>query len=181
MTLYQETLRAVDKLAKNLHDSLAARNLTEIVDIIFVSDHGMTDTSHPELVYIDDILGANGFEEIAHQDGWPSMGLRFHDNANVSKHLEGLLRASNEHPEKFEVYTHETMPQRYHFTHNERIAPIYVVPKIGHVLTTRKEGNVGTSKGVSNFMYRKTDINLSWAFDRNMAMITTKSLCRLSL
>ena len=151
----------MDRFANDLHDSLAARNLTDIVDIIFVSDHGMTDTSHPELVYMDDILGADGLQAIAHEDGWPSKGLRFHDNANVSKYYETLLRASGENPEKFEVYTPATMPQRYHFAHNERIAPIYVVPKIGYVLTTKQEGDVGLTKGVSNLF--AIILDLTWA------------------
>ena len=170
----------MDKFAKNIHDSLAARNLIDIVDIIFVSDHGMTDTSHPEMVYMDDILGADGLKEISHEDGWPAMGLRFHDNSNVSKHHEALIRASGAHPEKFDVYTHETMPQRYHFSHHERIAPIYVIPKIGYVLTTREEGDVGMNKGVSDFfIYHNVQVNLSWPFDSPMAMITTRSQCRL--
>ena len=29
----------------------------------------MTDTSHPELVYIDDILGEDGMAAITHEDG----------------------------------------------------------------------------------------------------------------
>jgi hypothetical protein len=40
------------------------------VDIIFVSDHGMADTSSPELVYMDDILGKDGYGLIQHNDGW---------------------------------------------------------------------------------------------------------------
>lgn len=145
---YQRTLVQVDLFAKELHDSIAARNLTDIVDIVFVSDHGMTDTSHPEPIYMDDILGKDGIAAIAHEDGWPSMGLRFHQHANVSKHLEALLQASNKNPDKFDVYTHETMPERYHFANNERIAPVYAVPKIGYILTTHAEGNTGMSKGV---------------------------------
>jgi predicted AlkP superfamily pyrophosphatase or phosphodiesterase len=54
--------------AKDLHTELKSRNLTDIVDIIFVSDHGMTDTSHPELIYVDDILG-DGYQKIEHVDG----------------------------------------------------------------------------------------------------------------
>jgi len=106
------TLIQVDAFAKDLHDALAARNLQDIVDIVFVSDHGMTDTSHPEAVYMDDILGAAGLKEIAHEDGWPSMGLWFHATANVSRHLKVLLEASDRNPEKFDVYTHDTMPER---------------------------------------------------------------------
>ncbi|KDR82590.1 hypothetical protein GALMADRAFT_1347468 [Galerina marginata CBS 339.88] len=142
-----DTLVKVDTFAKDLHNSLAARNLTDIVDIVFVSDHGMTDTSHPEPVYMDDILGEDGISAVAHEDGWPSMGLRFHRDTNVSKHLDELRRASDKHPEKFEVYTHETMPERYHFANNVRIAPVYVVPKIGYILTTHAEGDTGMSKG----------------------------------
>lgn len=68
----QETLRYVDSFAKDLHNELVARNLTDIVDVIFVSDHGMTDTSHPELVYVDDILGEEGVQFIDHEDGTSS-------------------------------------------------------------------------------------------------------------
>ncbi|KAL0960766.1 hypothetical protein HGRIS_005788 [Hohenbuehelia grisea] len=142
-----KTLQEVDLFAKDLHTALKQRNLTDIVDIVFVSDHGMTDTSHPELVYMDEILGADGLREIAHEDGWPSMGLRFRPEANESFYLERLLAAADANPGKFNVYTHETMPQRWHFANHKRIAPIYVVPKIGYALTTKAEGNVGMSKG----------------------------------
>jgi len=137
--LVNRTLHEVDLFVKDLHDSLSSRNVTDIIDIIFVSDHGMTDMSHPELIYMDDILGED-YSAIEHVDGWPSMGLRFDSNANETRYMGALLDAANANPEKFEVFTHETMPQRYHFSHNERIAPIYVIPKIGYSLTDRKGG-----------------------------------------
>ncbi|KAF9533064.1 alkaline-phosphatase-like protein [Crepidotus variabilis] len=142
-----ETLVQVDTFAKDLQETLAARNLTDIIDVVFVSDHGMTDTSHPEHIYMEDILGEDGIGAVAHEDGWPAMGFRFHENANISKYLSRLVEASDASPDKFSVYTHETMPERYHFSNNERIAPIYVVPEIGYVLTTRAEGDVGLNKG----------------------------------
>lgn len=142
------------------------------MDIIFVSDHGMTDTSHPTLIYMDDILGPEGISAIEHEDGWPAMGLRFAKDANVDEYLEKLQKASEELDygyggdkggedgrtgkkpvgrKRFSVYTAETMPKRYHFSaaHSERIAPVYVVPEMDYVLTTRAEGDVGMSKGVS--------------------------------
>ncbi|KAK7048625.1 type I phosphodiesterase nucleotide pyrophosphatase [Favolaschia claudopus] len=140
--LVNQTLTQVDLFAKNLHTALVVRNLTDIVDIVFVSDHGMTDTSHPEHIYIDDILGADAYNAIAHEDGWPSMGLRFAEDAGVN-----VSEIARESKGKFDVYTHETMPGRYHFSKSERIAPVYVVPKIGYVLTTHAEGDVGMSKG----------------------------------
>jgi hypothetical protein len=80
--------------------------------------------------------------------GWPSMGLRFYPGTNTSHYLDVLLDAADANGGKFEVYTHETMPERYHFAYNERIAPIYVVPRLGYALTNHKEDGVGMSKGV---------------------------------
>ncbi|KAJ7486159.1 alkaline-phosphatase-like protein [Mycena galericulata] len=145
--LVNKTLTQVDVFARDLHTALKVRNLTDIVDVVFVSDHGMTDTSHPELIYMDDILGEDGYKSIEHEDGWPAMGLRFASHANVSHNLELLRNAAAASPGKFDVYTHETMPTRFHFTQNERIAPIYVIPRIGYVLTSKAEGDVGMSKG----------------------------------
>jgi predicted AlkP superfamily pyrophosphatase or phosphodiesterase len=142
-------LKTVDLFAKDLHNALKARNLTDIVDIVFVSDHGMADTSHPEWVYIDDYLDKQALDLIAHEDGWPSMGLRFSPEANATEYLNVLLDAGKNNSEKFDVYTHETMPERYHYSHNPRIAPIYIVPKYGYALTTRNRGESGMNKGVS--------------------------------
>jgi len=35
----------------------------------------------------------------------------------------------------FSVYTHETMPERWHFSGQPHIAPIYLVPDLGWLLT----------------------------------------------
>jgi len=78
------------------------------------------------------------------------MGLRFDPRANASHYMSVLLDAAATNPEKFSVFTHKTMPERYHFTQNRRIAPIWVVPKIGYVLTNRKVGGRDMPKGVSN-------------------------------
>jgi len=170
----------VDAFAKQLQSSLQARNLGDIVDIVFVSDHGMTDTSHPESVYIDDFIGEEGMEMIEHEDGWPSKGLRFKESANVSHYLEALEKAADENPEKFSVYTHETMPTRYHFSHIERIAPIFVVPKIGYVLTTRAEGDdTGMSKGVGILTSFDVVVNDLFPCLHRITVMTTRKLrCR---
>jgi hypothetical protein len=80
------------------------------------------------------------------------MGLHFDPSSNASHYLDILLTAADNNSEKFDVYTPQTMPQRYHFAHSTRIAPIYVVPKMGYVLTTRAEGDVGLSKGVNEIL-----------------------------
>jgi len=67
--------------------------------------------------------------------GWPSVGLRFKEGSPVDEYLQILLDAEAKSDGSFAVYTHETMPERWHFNSTERIAPIYIVPKIGWALT----------------------------------------------
>jgi predicted AlkP superfamily pyrophosphatase or phosphodiesterase len=149
-------LKTVDLFARDLQTALKNRNLTNIVDLVVVSDHGMADTSHPEWVYIDDYLGKQALDFLDHEDGWPSMGLRFAPEANSTAYLNILLEAAKNNSEKFDVYTHETMPERYHLSRNPRIAPIYIVPKYGYALTTRDRGESGMSKGVSSLISQTT-------------------------
>ena len=58
----------MDNFAHDLLDSLEQRNLSNIVDVIFVSDHGMTDTSHLDPIYVDEILG-DGYRDIMERSG----------------------------------------------------------------------------------------------------------------
>ncbi|KIO05372.1 hypothetical protein M404DRAFT_999981 [Pisolithus tinctorius Marx 270] len=167
-----ETLRSVDKFAHSLHHEVLARNLSDIADVIFVSDHGMADTRVMEWILVDDesILGSPGDDEptwevVTHTDGWPNMGLRFRAGTDQRAVLSKLMRATRDprHIGKFDVfvtaaYTGRSglgdgeedvaipMPERYHFSASERIAPIWIVPRLGYALTTKAFGK-GESHG----------------------------------
>ena len=84
----------------------------------------------------------------AYPKGWPSVGIRFKPGTNTSHYLNVLTEASAASGGKFDVYTHDTMPDRWHFAHNDRIAPIYVVPHEGYALTDHIENGNGMNKGV---------------------------------
>jgi hypothetical protein len=67
------------------------------------------------------------------------MGLWFKNETNIGKYFEQLRTASTRFPDQFDVYTPATMPKRYHFSNNKRIAPIYVVPRLGYALARRRD------------------------------------------
>ena len=142
----QEALAKVDVFARDLYHSLLSRNLSQIVDVIFVSDHGMSDTSEVELVYLDgdDILGTfipfprkscstmdgrpvdifisigETWNNVTHHDGWPLYGLRFSEETDQRVALEKLVRASNE-PQfngKFQVYFTDSYTGGMHLRHD---------------------------------------------------------------
>ncbi|KAF9507182.1 hypothetical protein BS47DRAFT_1366794 [Hydnum rufescens UP504] len=120
----------VDEFAASIHASLRERHLENIVDVIFVSDHGMADTSNTRLIYLDDVMGTDHVAEIEHEDGWPSVGLRMSPRANTTEVFGSLalFGTCNVRSPAMHVYTAETMPERYHLSarNNERIAPIYI-------------------------------------------------------
>ncbi|OCF30505.1 type I phosphodiesterase/nucleotide pyrophosphatase [Kwoniella heveanensis BCC8398] len=134
-----ESLALMDEMIGGLVQGLDQRNLTGLVNVVIVSDHGMTETSNARMIYLDEILGEEGINAIEHQDGWPSVGLRFEEGTDVEAYLKILLDAAEGSNGTFAVYTHETMPERWHFSHGHRIAPIYIVPKVGWAITTHHE------------------------------------------
>lgn len=79
--------------------------------------------------------------------GWPAYGLRFKAGSNVEAHLAKLEAAAKESNGTFAAYTHDTMPERWHFSSGERVAPIYLVPSLGWVITDHVRGGVGGRRG----------------------------------
>lgn len=91
------------------------------------------------------------------------MGLRFKSKDDEKRVLVKLQDAAAAHPEQFTVYTHETMPEKYHFKHHERIAPVYVVPQLGWSLTSSKQHDDPNLIGVimTSVCVRLSSANLS--------------------
>jgi hypothetical protein len=77
----------------------------------WLSYTGMASTSNQQLVFLDDILGEEGYAAIEHKDGqlrssratisilrasgWPSVGIRFNDAVNGDALLDKLLLAAD--------------------------------------------------------------------------------------
>lgn len=155
----------------------------------------MEDTSSWEMVYMDDILchdhdakeqgwpACAGVQYVDGQSicprpnntvrphwlfgtGWPSMGLSFKPDVNVTAALSRLVLASQS--KKFDVYTTDTytlntsnsttmvpaMPERYHYSSSQRLAPIWVIPRMGYALTDRAENGSLMSIGVNFVLSR---------------------------
>lgn len=66
--------------------------------------------------------------------GWPSYGLWYNEDFVLAAHLELLSKAAE--TMSFTVYTHETMPESFFFKHDEHVAPLYLVPDLGWLITT---------------------------------------------
>lgn len=138
-TEIRATISDVDSMLTILMDGLYERNLTEIVNVVVVSDHGMATTSNARLVQLDDLIDLS---LVDHIDGWPLRGLRLKNPSQDVPILYEQLLKESEQSQGFEVYTLDTMPERYHFTNNKRIAPLWVIPKTGWAVVERQNFDV---------------------------------------
>ena len=142
-TEIEATITAVDDMLQNLFVGLKQRNLTNVVNIVVVSDHGMASTSTDRLVQLDDLIDLGLVEHI---DGWPLYGLR-PQNPGDLHHLYDTLKAESMQNPNFDVYLRDQdMPKRYQFSQNQRIAPLWVIPKTGWAIVHKEDFDVHEAK-----------------------------------
>jgi len=148
----RDTIANVDIMLQQLFSGLDERNLTNIVNIVVVSDHGMATTSTNRLIQLDDLIDLNLVEYI---DGWPLYGLRPKDPSHLRPLYEQLIAESMKNP-NFEAYLRdEDMPERYHFTKNNRIAPLWIIPKTGWAIVHKEDFDVEAGKSAGQVYHPK--------------------------
>ncbi|KAJ5059590.1 ectonucleotide pyrophosphatase/phosphodiesterase family member 1 [Bipolaris maydis] len=138
-TEIRETITRVDTMMGDIFKGLHERNLTNIVNVVVVSDHGMATTDATRLIQLEDLVDP---AELSHTDGWPLYGLRPKDPSALHRIYNQIKNRTADNP-NVEVYLRdENMPERYHFSRNKRIAPLWLVPKTGWAIVTKDHWNV---------------------------------------
>jgi predicted AlkP superfamily pyrophosphatase or phosphodiesterase len=141
-TEIRATITKADTMLDQMFQGLEERNLTDIVNVIVVSDHGMATTDVSRLVQLEDLVGSF---EIEHIDGWPLYGLRTKSQDDVKPLYDHLKTQEDGAPWKAYLRDHD-MPERYHFSNNDRIAPLWIVPETGWAIVTKDEFDVVKGK-----------------------------------
>ncbi|KAG0370419.1 hypothetical protein BGZ54_006440 [Gamsiella multidivaricata] len=134
----QMALGEVDNALGTLLDGLRARNLDRVVNLILVSDHGMSYVSHAKCIYYDDYIDTSDllFEESLQ----PHLGIRTKDPKKLHDIYQTLKHVQQKDHLPFQVYKREELPVRYNYANNDRIAPVIVLADPGYVMTRRDMG-----------------------------------------
>ncbi|KAF1912405.1 alkaline-phosphatase-like protein [Ampelomyces quisqualis] len=142
-TEIRETISSVDKMLGGILQGIHQRNLTNIVNVVVVSDHGMATTDVSRLIQLEDLVDP---AELSHIDGWPLYGLRPKNPSDLRRLYEQIKERTKNNP-NVEVYLKdENMPERYHFSKNDRIAPLWIIPKTGWAIVDKNEFDIETGK-----------------------------------
>lgn len=121
-------LARIDHLIGGLVDSLAARGLTNQVNLILLSDHGMTDTPPSQMIYLDDFIDL-ALVEIPDMNPVAAIDPRPGKEALVYAKLRGA------HP-RLAVFRKSEIPTRFRFRAHPRITPIVAIADEGWTITT---------------------------------------------
>jgi predicted AlkP superfamily pyrophosphatase or phosphodiesterase len=126
----------VDNAIGRLEDGLAASHLSESVDLLIVSDHGMAPVAPDHLIFLDDYLGP-GTVEVTE---WaPMLPVRPLDG-DVDR-VYRALAGRNPH---LRVYRRAELPARFHYDSTPRTAPIVALADEGWLITTHERVRTAT-------------------------------------
>ncbi|HEX6251747.1 MAG TPA: ectonucleotide pyrophosphatase/phosphodiesterase [Gemmatimonadaceae bacterium] len=137
-------LRGDSALAR-LVAGLRARGLYDAVNLIVVSDHGMTEVTPERHVFVSDVLDTAEFRLVAGGPvfmGWSRTG----DNAAMVAALKRLPHVS--------AWLKEDVPARLHFNSHRRITPVVAVADDGWVIAGNRSWRVsgGGRHGYDNVL-----------------------------
>ncbi|NER23984.1 MAG: alkaline phosphatase family protein [Symploca sp. SIO1B1] len=141
-------IREVDNALGILLNGLKQRGIYENVNIIIVSDHGMTSINPKKTIFIDDYVDLSDVEII---DWSPVTGLR-PSQSNNEKVYNSLVNA---HP-NLTIYRKKEIPEHFHYRNHRRIAPIIAVADEGWSISSHSwlTGGKAFLKGTHGYDYR---------------------------
>ncbi len=126
----------VDRDLGALVAGIKARGLAGRVNLVVVSDHGMTAVAPERTIYLDDYLDLAAVEVI---DWSPVAALA---PAGTADAAELYRRLKGRHPQ-LTVYRREEIPERLHYRAHPRIAPVIAIADEGWSISTRVRATTG--------------------------------------
>lgn len=118
-----EAIERVDKTVGFLLSNLGER-VSELHNIVIVSDHGMAEMSRESVIDLTPIIEEGTVQDITRSP----MGLFL----NISVSAEQLYRNIDEGMKgQATVYRKESLPERWHLKHNSLVTPVVTVADLG--------------------------------------------------
>lgn len=143
-----DAIKLLDDVAGRIFSRLDDINMKDSVNVIFVSDHGMTEISKDRIINVGKILegyNCKFFDE--------SVLMTIEPPKEKLKEVYELLKKSENH---FKVYYRHEVPEYFHFNSNYLIPSLVLIPEIGWNLLTEKgikimdNTYIGGNHGYSN-------------------------------
>ncbi len=119
----------MDLVLKLLMDGLANRKLTNQVDVIIVSDHGMSQLSRDRMIFIDDYINLGDVTMV----DWSPVGMIIPNEGKEEAIYEALVDKND----YMRVYRKGELPDYLHYNENRLIPPIICIADDGWSITSK--------------------------------------------
>lgn len=128
----KSAVKKVDKVIGRLIKGLKKRKIDEKVNLIIVSDHGMTKVEPTNYIVLDEMFDTKQAKQIL----WISEIVQIFPNEGMEEELYNSIKSKL--PKQAKIYRKSELPERFKYRDNERIAPLIVLPQEGWRLTTKE-------------------------------------------
>lgn len=127
--IIRNRISELDELTRYIHDQLVEVNLTDHVNVIHLSDHGVVrDIESTNFIDITPWLVAGTYATYQKSPVLQIVPAAERYRFDILQRLE---RASTEIGH-FRVYTHNNVPERWHLQGNQRMGPIMLVAELNY-------------------------------------------------
>jgi predicted AlkP superfamily pyrophosphatase or phosphodiesterase len=142
----QQAVLKVDREIGRLIAGLKARDIFTKVNLIIVSDHGMTAIDNRHSILLDKLFDTQRAERII----WTSEIVGIFPKEGQEATIYDALKAAL--PPQAKVYRRAEVPARYHYSNSPRIPPLLVLPAEGWIVTNEKRFAEMQQKGRMNHL-----------------------------
>ncbi len=125
----EQAVRDLDSAIGHLINGLKNRNIYDAVNLLIVSDHGMTEIMSDSVVFLDDYINMESVDVI---DWSPVAAIR--PDSSLENYVYSTLKGAHK---KMSVYKQGEAPEQFHYRKHRRIPPITGVAADHWSITTR--------------------------------------------
>ncbi|MBQ4028911.1 MAG: alkaline phosphatase family protein, partial [Prevotella sp.] len=133
--LTRQAVESVDSLIKFLYDGIQFLGLADEVNLIVLSDHGMTWVDQPHVVNVASYLNKDWYVSI--QGNTPA-------NVYVKKGCAKKVYQALKDIDHVKVWMKKDVPEYLHYGSNSRVGDVVVMPDIGYVVYDKEIEAGGT-------------------------------------
>lgn len=120
---------SADSLVGYIWDKIEMLGLSDELNVIIVSDHGMAELSEEKLIFLEELVNTDSFEFV---DRSPVAMLK--PNEGMTNELYRTLK-NNE--KNYRVFLRDELPAEYGFSDHYRIPEIIMIADVSYTITSR--------------------------------------------
>lgn len=128
-----KAVRFVDSVLGYLLTGLNKLKLIDSVNLIVISDHGMTEVSSDRIINIEKII-SNEKVKIIGRGPWMHLFVN-------EKEIDVVYKKLSENQKNFSVFKRDKIPDYFNFKNNPLIGDLFILADLGWSLITNKDNN----------------------------------------